>query len=200
MANIRFVEKEPWKNTDRFTGGCIMYPIHMVKDDVEHFMFNRRSDQKNYEAEKDDVCKKQLLNNGGRFFRRYGYKETPYEFLRAVIERRHTFEKFSHKEVEWYEDGRFWDFHGNLKEVSAAFMYRIYDKELASNIEKIVELIHKKKYNEAIEVLNACENKLSVDIREEKNKSQSLETQINAAEKITNEHNSFNHKSNELEM
>ena len=152
--SIQFVEKEAWPNSEPFTGGCDMYPIYMIKDGVEHFMFNRRSDESAYESERDKACKAQLLANGGMFFRFYGPVDTPYEYLRYVIERHHSFEKFSHKEVEWFDDGKFCDFHGNLKEVSAAFMYRIYDKELAANIEKVVGLIHHKKYNEALDVLN----------------------------------------------
>lgn len=174
--NIQFVEKEPWRNNERYTGGCDMYPTFMVKDGAEFFMFNRRSDQTSYEAEADDARKKQLLDNGGRFFRFHGYKETPHEYLRVMIERRHSFDKFSHKEVEWSDDGMYCDFSGNSREVSAAFHYRIYDKELATNIEKIVGLIHKKKHKEALEVLNTCEKGISVECKP------SLEGQMQQAE------------------
>jgi len=173
--NIQFIEKEPWRSTEPFTGGCDMYPNYMIKDGVEYFMFNRRSDQGGYESEADKACKAQLLANGGMFFRRYGYVETPYEYLRNVIERHHSFETFSHKEVEWFDDGKFCDFHGNLKEVSAAFMYRIYDKELAANIEKIVGLIHHKKYNEALDALNEGPNAENVK------RSSSLASKIESA-------------------
>lgn len=152
MANIQFVEKEPWRNNDRFTGDCDMYPTYMVKDGVEYYMFNRRSIETKYEAEEREIRKKQLLDNDGMFFRLYGYKDSPLEYLSAVIERRHSFTKF--KEIDWSNDGKFCDFHGNVKEVSAAFYYRIYDKEIANSIEKIVNLIHKKKYNEALIALN----------------------------------------------
>lgn len=156
---IQFIEKEPWYDNRMFIGKCDRYPVYMVKDNVEYFMFNRNSNQASWEIERDESRKQQLLNNGGRFFRFHGYKDTPNEYLQMVIERRHTFEKFSHKEVEWSEDGMFCDFSGNLKEVSAAFHYRIYDKELAANIEKVVGLIHKKKYNEALLALNECNTK-----------------------------------------
>lgn len=158
---IQFIEKEPWRNNDRFTGDCDMYPTFMVKDGEEYFMFNRRSIETSYEAEERETHKKQLLDNDGKFFRFYGYKESPQEYLRVMIERRHTFDKFSHKEVEWSEDRMFCDFSGNSREVSAAFKYRIYDKELATSIEKIVGLIHKKKYNEALLTLNECNAKES---------------------------------------
>lgn len=157
-AHIQFVEKEPWHNNELFTGGCAMYPTYMIKDGMEYFMFNRRADQASYENETDNDCKRQLIANGGLFFRRYGHVETPYEFLRGVIERQHSFERFSYKELEWFDDGNFCDFRGNLKEVSAAFMYRIYDKQLAMNIEKIVGLIHQRRYNDALNVLNECTN------------------------------------------
>ena len=159
---IQFVEKEPWPNIAPFIGGCDMYPTYMVKDGVEYFMFNRRSDESAYESDRDKSCKAQLLANGGKFFRFYGYVETPYEYLRNVIERHHSFENFSHKEVEWFDDGSFCDFHGNLKEVEAAFKFRIYDKRLAANIEKIVGLIHQKKYDKALDVLNKCPNNENV--------------------------------------
>lgn len=151
---IQFIEKEPCYDNRMFIGQCDRYPVYMVKGNMEYFMFNRNSNQASWENERDESRKQQLLNNGGRFFRFHGYKDTPNEYLQMVIEHRHTFEKFSHKEVEWSKDGMFCDFSGNLREVSAAFYYRIYDKELAANIEKIVGLIHKKKYNEALEVLN----------------------------------------------
>lgn len=176
MSKIQFIEKEPWRNTDPFTGGCDMYPTYMVKDDAEFFMFNRRSDEPDYKNAENESHKQQLLNNGGRFFRFCGYKETPHEYLRAVIERQHTFVKSYHPEVEWSKDGTICDFSGNLREVSAAFHYRIYDKELATNIETIVELIHEKKYTAALEVLNACENKLSVERRP------SLDEQVQGAD------------------
>lgn len=175
MSEIQFIEKEPWRNTDPFTGGCDMYPTYMVKDDGEFFMFNRRSDEPSYKNAENESRKQQLINNGGRFFRFCGYKETPNEYLRAVIERQHTFVKSYHPEVEWSKDGKICDFSGNLREVSAAFHYRIYDNELATHIETIVGFIHKKKYNEALEVLNACENGLSVE------RKPSLEGQIKQA-------------------
>ena len=68
-------------------------------------MFNRRSNENAYESEQDKAYKAQLLANGGMFFRFYGYVETPDEYLQKVIERRHSFEKFSHKEVEWFDGG-----------------------------------------------------------------------------------------------
>lgn len=176
--NIQFVEKEPWYDNRMFIGHRHRYPVYMVKDNVEYFMFNRSSKQASWDIEKDESRKQQLLNNGGRFFCFHGYKDTPYEYLQMVIARRHTFEKFSHKEVEWSEDGMFCDFQGNLKEVSAAFHYRIYDKDLVANIEKIVGLIHKKKYNEALLALNECNKGQTYERSEE---GVSLEDKIKVA-------------------
>ena len=153
-VSIHFIEKEPWKNNARHIGGCDMFPTYMVKNGQEYFMFNRPSNQAKYENDADEARKKQLLDNGGKFFKFNGYKDTPTEYLRAVIEKEHSFTKTFHEEVEWSDDGKYCDFHGNLKEVSAAFNYRIYDKELAEKIEKVVGLIKEKKYKEALMVLN----------------------------------------------
>lgn len=158
MATIQFIEKEPWQNQQPYTGGCDMFPTYMVKDGVEYFMFNRRSDQTKYDAELNEARKKQLLDNDGKFFKFYGYMESPHEYLRCAIKGRNSFDKFGHKEVEWVDDGNFCDFHGNVREVSAAFHYRIYDKNMAVNIEKIVNLIHEKKYDVALTALNEYSN------------------------------------------
>ena len=180
---IHFIEKEPWYDNRTFIGKCDRYPVFMVKNNVEYFMFNRNSNQASWETERDESRKQQLLNNGGRFFRFHGYKDTPYEYLRVMIDRHHTFEKFSHKEVEWSENGMYCDFSGNSREVSAAFHYRIYDKDLASNVEKVVGLIHQKKYDEALLALNEYDKGQLCERTEDGN---SLEDKIkNAQEKVT---------------
>lgn len=173
--NIQFIEKEPWHDNNPYSGGCDMYPTYMVKDGKELFMFNRRSDQSEWEAENYESRKKQLLDNGGKFFKFYGYKDSPYEYLNAVIERQHTFEKFGHEDVSWSDDGNFCDFCGNLKEISAAFFYRIYDVDMSKNVEKIVNLIHEKNYSEAMDVLNEASNMLN------ENKRIPLDSQIHSA-------------------
>ena len=47
-----------------------------------------------------------------------------------------------------------WIFHGNRNEVSAAFHYRIYDKELSHIIKQIVECINKEKWTEANQLVD----------------------------------------------
>lgn len=37
-------------------------------------------------------------------------------------------------------------FHGNLNEISSAFMYRLYDTNLINEIKKIVELINNREW------------------------------------------------------
>ena len=151
MSEISFIEKEPWFDPSPFTGNCHMYPNYMVKDGVEHFIFNRRVPDDSWKDRENAERKAQLLSNGGAFFAFYGYKSDPLSYLWNVIKRKHTFDRLCKGELvtNCFEDKSIWDFGCNLREVSAACHYRIYDEELAQLVRDVVALIQKKRYDEA---------------------------------------------------
>ncbi len=153
MPEIKIIEKEPWFDKCPFTGQHWMYPTYMVKDGVECFMFNRSSNESSADKKDREDRVKQLLENGGLFFRMNGYKDNPLDYLWVVVKRKYTFTTYhSIPGIDRNEYG-FVDFQGNLNEVSAAFFYRIYDEELATVVETVFNLINAEKYDEARETL-----------------------------------------------
>ena len=151
MSEISFIEKEPWFDPSPFTGDCHMHPNYMVKDGVEYFMFNRRVPDDSWKERENAERKTQLLSNGGAFFCLFGYKSDPLSYLWNVVKRKHTFAPCSYQEPVRHEfdDKTITDFGCNLREVSAACGYRIYDEELAQLVRDVVALIQKKRYDEA---------------------------------------------------
>lgn len=145
---IEIVEKERYFDDSAFTGQCFMYPTYMVKDGKEYFMFNRREPDDPWKLRENDERKAFLISNGGKYFKFHGFYDDPFEMLKEICERRHT---FTDPEKENYfgslEEHGFIDFHGNRREVSAAFHYRIYDPEMAREIQEIVRLIHRKEWS-----------------------------------------------------
>lgn len=140
---IQIIEKEPYYHDSPFTGNCWMYPTYMVKDGKEYFMFNRRDPDDSWKLEENERRKQQLLSTGGAFMRFHGFYAHPIEMLAEVAKRKHHFtdpEKMYYCDIE---DHGFLDFHGNRREVSAAFHYRIYDVELATKVKKAVEAINR---------------------------------------------------------
>lgn len=141
---VEFIEKEPWTDTDPFIGETYA-PVFMVKNGVEYFVINRvvavtgdsfYAQQANSRLE---AAKQTLIENDGRYCKFYGQHPDPADMLKEIERRGHTFtepeEIFEDCHGEHYGGG-FVDFHGNLNEVSAAFMYRIFDRELAEQLKK----------------------------------------------------------------
>lgn len=151
MSEISFIEKEPWFDPSPFTGDCRMYPTYMMKDGVEYFLFNRREPEAEaWHVREREERKAQLLSNGGAFFCFHGYKRDPLSYLWNVVERKHTFMPCSYHEPVRNEEGEhITEFSCDLREVSAACHYRIYDEELAELVRAIVALIQKKDYERA---------------------------------------------------
>ena len=155
MPEIEIIEKEPWWDDSPFTGQHWMFPTYMVKDGAEHFMYNRSSTESTIDKNERESRKKQLLGNGGMFMRFNGYKDNPLAYLWSVVKRKHSFVPCGYRPAidRSQEEIGCVDFHGNLKEVSAAFCYRIYDDELLTLVEATYNLIEAKKYDEARETL-----------------------------------------------
>lgn len=146
---IVFIEKEPFYDNSPFSGQCHMYPTYMVKDGEEYFVFNRRDPDNSWALDENEQRKKHLLSTGGAYFKFNGYYNDPLEMLARVIERKHH---FTQPESMYYcEDMErgYADFHGNRREVSAAFHYRIYDVALHEKIRRVVNLINKEAWEDA---------------------------------------------------
>lgn len=140
---IEFIEKKGWFDGSPFTGGCMMYPMFMVKDGKEYFMWNRREPDDSWKLKERERQKEELLANSGRYFHFHGLYADPFKMLEEMENRGHTFTEPDSLFVDCtgkpdgYGAG-FVDFHGNRNEVSAAFHYRIYDESM---VEKIREAI-----------------------------------------------------------
>lgn len=150
---IEFTEKEHWTGDTPFTFRRTYAPIYMVKNGQEFFVVNRvvhdgEPGYGKYHEKKscDEVegIKAALLSNDGKYFKYNGFYDDPMEMLGEIEEQQHTF--VEPENIFWvcHSDGSeagFIDFHGNRREVSAAFYYRIYDDVLASQIKKAVQPI-----------------------------------------------------------
>lgn len=146
---VEFVEREPWTDTDPLIGETYA-PVFMVKDGVEYFVINRvtsatgDSFYARQANERLEAAKKMLTENGGRHCTFYGQYADPADMLAEIERRGHTFTEPEDLFVDCRDKhygGGFVDFHGNLREVSAAFMYRIFDKELVEKLKKQAQAI-----------------------------------------------------------
>ena len=138
---IKFIEKKPYKDESPYAGNCTMYPTYMVLENgEEHFMYNRRVPDDSWVLTLEEERKKQLVQNGGKYFKFHGLYDNPIEMLQEIAKKQYH---FSEKESDLLDD---LDFYGNLCEVSAAFYYRIYDKELMKKVKKYVTAIREEKY------------------------------------------------------
>lgn len=144
------IEKSPWYDNSLFTGDCWMYPTYMVKDGKEFFMFNRRDPDDAWALRELEACKTHLRMTGGRYFKFHGLKDDPIDWLKLIAYRKHHFTDPDNLYYCSIEEKGFLDFHGNLKEVSAAFFYRIYDKALAEQVQKLAALITQERFEEVI--------------------------------------------------
>jgi hypothetical protein len=77
----------------------------------------------------------------------YGHTKTPLQFVHWMKENNYTFDTvYSDKlrcqksmaELIYYPKANFWDFHGNLKQISAAFHFRIFEKRYAETLAKFL--------------------------------------------------------------
>lgn len=119
------------------------------KDGKEYFMFNRREPDDKWKLEENEAHKKQLIETNGKYFTFNGFYKNPIEMLKEIIKRKHHFTTPKEMYYGDIKERAYLDFHGNRKEVSAAFHYRIYDELLATQIQNIVECINHKKWTEA---------------------------------------------------
>lgn len=145
---IEFIEKERYYDDSWFTGQCWMYPVFMLKDGREYFVQNRREPDDSWKKEELERRKAELIANGGTCVRFHGLYQDPLEMLAKMEERGHTFTEPDNLFVDCrssksYGEG-FVDFHGNRKEASAAFYYRVYDLDLLKAVEEAARKIARK--------------------------------------------------------
>jgi hypothetical protein len=145
---IEFIEKERCYDDSWFTGQCWMYPVFMLKDGKEYFVQNRREPDDSWKQKELEGRKAELIANDGAYFRFNGFYPDPLKMLAEMEEQGHTFTEPDSLFVDCqnsksYGEG-FVDFHGNRKEVSAAFHYRIYDLDLLKAVEKSARKIARK--------------------------------------------------------
>ncbi|WP_195985340.1 hypothetical protein [Clostridium sp. D33t1_170424_F3] len=141
---VEFIEKEPFTDTDPFIGETYA-PVFMVRDGVEYFVINRVAsiDGDSFYARQAngrlEAAKQMLAENDGRYCMFYGPDPDPEKLLKEIERRGHTFTEPEDLFADCHDaiyGGGFVDFHGNLNEVSAAFMYRIFDSELVEKLKK----------------------------------------------------------------
>ena len=145
---ISFIEKAPFVGSVALVT-TVYAPIYMVKDEKEYFVINRVLDYKDpswhdYELKKSErevaEIKEFLLHTDGKYFKFNGAFDDPFKMLQDMKESGHT---FTHPDDLFIDllnkPSRYFDFHGNRNEVSAAFHYRIYDSKMAKEIKKEVE-------------------------------------------------------------
>ena len=135
---------------DAFNGGVrVLLPVLFMYQGRRRFVVNlteeyktREQTGKSYENKmkesRDDVAEyfRQLNQNDGKYFCFYccdwGTRERDiYKFLEWIAANGYTFDNNMTHIIEGDE---YTDFNGNLNEYSAAFFFRIYNKELAADI------------------------------------------------------------------
>ncbi|MCM1500522.1 MAG: hypothetical protein NC124_18830 [Clostridium sp.] len=148
MQGITFIEKEPWHDDSPFIGQCDMFPIYMVKGGREFFVINRRVPDDSWKAAELEEIKKLLIDTDGAYTKFNGIYKNPFEMLKEMAEREHTFREPNKLFIEFPNRG-FVDFHGNRNEVSAAFHYRIYEIDLIKAIQRIAGQVSNREWEKA---------------------------------------------------
>ena len=100
------------------------------------------SSQKSKDGNRKDLARIlfQLRKNKGKFFKLHGRFDNPFEMLEWMLDNGYHLEPhhFGEDNTPFRKSSDYVDFHGNLKEYSAAFDYRIYDSEMIERLKKEV--------------------------------------------------------------
>ena len=138
-TKIQFIEKEPVFNRTYIWAAPKYFPCYMLKDGVEYFLWNRAEPPARFDQEDCENRKQQLLENGGAFFQFYDHSRhnSPIDFLNWVKENNYSLVKDSTAQI--LSDGKTFNFHGNLNEVSCAFFYRIFDKQMSDKVSALIQ-------------------------------------------------------------
>jgi len=128
---INFIEKETYYGEYGMAGNANFTPIYFKVGDREHFLRNKINNNEEISLQE---LKKDLERNDCKFVRFYGAEKSPISFLEYVKKNKYTLQ--IHGEL-FLKSKTFTDFHGNLKEISSAFMFRIYDEQFLDELKRI---------------------------------------------------------------
>lgn len=131
-------------------------PVVFIMNKKKNFVFNavtevyndrgyygkRRIEELKMEVEE---FKNQLCKNDGKYICFNSKHKDIWQFLKWVKDSGYSFVNFSSFCI-WHG---FYEFHGNLKEYSCAFHYRIYDRKLYNNLRKSLPDVQVEDYTKA---------------------------------------------------
>ncbi len=136
--------------------GCIAdyIDLYFTIDGKEYFVSGMADCEREYKFEGFfEEMKNQITQNDGKFVTFYCaewyYQDTqgcrnPLDFLDWVEKQNFSFERFSEIRHLKGVTLEVWDFHGNLREVSAAFGFRIWEGKLAGKVRRKFYQLRKK--------------------------------------------------------
>lgn len=150
---IEIIEKEPFSDDSPYYARTRV-PIFMRKDGKDYFVANRLvSDSEpggwgNTHVKVSEIeirrYKEHLQRTDGRYYKMYGTFDDPMELIEEIKKNGYTLWCLG-QPIEYskrIDSARFVDFHGNTKEYSAAFHYRIYDQDLIDRLcDAVIELM-----------------------------------------------------------
>jgi hypothetical protein len=125
----------------------------MIKDGAEYFIANMSIEGGNhspdYSRREMDGYKAQPIQTNGKYFKFYDGTGNydPEAMLADIAKRGHTFtepDQLFFKSSKGHYGAGFIDFHGNQREISAAFFHRIFDQEYASKLKEQARKINEK--------------------------------------------------------
>ena len=144
---ISFIEKEPFELPPLpfRVKGDMAAPVYMIKDGKEYFVLNRTLHKpEHYDT---DGIKATLTDNNGAYFAFYGIYKNPFDLVSYVRDKKYSLEStnengrvFNNIESLFHDNHNFGSseyfigFSGNIREVSCAFCYRIYDVDIADKL------------------------------------------------------------------
>lgn len=158
---IEIVEQAPRRDD---TTNENAFPTYMRKNGKDYFMFNRLSTA---DPTEDDNMKMQLFENEGAYFCFYGACPDPIEMLTDMANAHCGFKKDGATiRFRMIENTELWDFSGSKGLfVGTAFLYRVYDADLAEKIKAVTEHINRKEWHKALAVINKEGNSSDVKRR-----------------------------------
>lgn len=153
--NIEFVNGTPYVSDLGFTGKAEYTPVYAIINGKKHFVRNVRRPLegdsvawREYDTQKSlqeaEMAKKSLRDHKGKFITFYSQKDDPFEFLDWIRINEYTLTTAGNLFLN-SQNGDYTDFHGNCKEFSCAFYYRIYEKKLIDDLKCEVAKLEKGK-------------------------------------------------------
>lgn len=148
MANIEFIKGDTRVSDYGLSSTAELTPLYAIingkKCFVRNFVNNvnpRQYGWAEYERKKSEMeverAKESLIAHDGKYITFRSLYDNPLDFLNWIKKEGYTLEM--HGEFFFESSNKdFTDFHGNAKEYSCAFMYRIYDEELLNQLKEVV--------------------------------------------------------------